>query len=241
MENADKDLKDIEDELRALAAADRPPRAQDAALLARLAEKADSACHRCSLRPWYRSPVLWRGAAALVLLAAIPFIWQSLYPAGVRGGVAVAAPVKEPQAAMLEITAEPQLVAVADIGPAALPVAPNAIAVAEPMPVPESAMCETAVAVYSGGAEAGCDMEAECDDAATPTAPALAVNSVCGVGESAWDKAMPTARACSVPTPQAPPTRACGAVKAKRAARPRSIADKLKTYAAALQRAAAAP
>lgn len=241
MENADNDLKDIEDELRALAAADRTPRAQDAALLARLAEKADCAYHRRSLRPWYRSPMLWRGAAALVLLALIPFIWQSLHPVEGRGGVAVAASVKAAQDATLEITAEPQVVAVADMGPAALPVAPAAIAVAEPRPVPESATYETAIAVYSGGAETACDTEAECDDTATPTAPALAINSVHGVGASTWDKAMPTARVRSVPTPQAAPTRACGVAKAKRAARPRSIADKLKKYAAALQRAAAAP
>ena len=224
MENADNDLKDIEDELRALAAADRTPRAQDAALLARLAEKADCAYHRRSLRPWYRSPMLWRGAAALVLLALIPFIWQSLHPVEGRGGVAVAAPVKAAQAATLEITAEPQVVAVA-----------------EPRPVPESATYETAIAVYSGGAETACDTEAECDDTATPTTPALAINSVHGVEASMWDKAMPTACVRSVPTPQAAPTRACGVAKAKRAARPRSIADKLKKYDAALQRAAAAP
>ena len=218
MENADNDLKDIEDELRALAAADRTPRAQDAALLARLAEKADCAYHRRSLRPWYRSPMVWRGAAALV-----------------------PAPVKAAQDATLEITAEPQVVAVADMGPAALPVAPAAIAVAEPRPVPESATYETAIAVYSGGAETACDTESECDDTAAPTTPALAINSVHGVEASMWDKAMPTACVRSVPTPQAAPTRACGVAKAKRAARPRSIADKLKKYAAALQRAAAAP
>lgn len=240
MENADKDLKDIEDALRALAAADRTPRAQDAALLARLVEKADCAYLRRSLRSWYRSPMLWRSVAALVLLAAIPFIWQSLHPVEERGGVAVAAPVKVARAATLEIASEPQAVVLVDNAPIPETAAmPACLAVQEPTPVPETVAHETAIAVYSGGQEAGCSLHEDAEEAVEAPATAIAVNSVCGTGADSWDRAMPATLTSSVPGPQAAPLRAAG--KAKRAARPRSIAGKLKIYAAALKRAATAP
>lgn len=79
MEDADKELQKVEEMLRALAAEDLAEPAQDATLLARLREKADAACRRHRLRPWYRSRILWRSAAVLLLLAAIPALWSWWY------------------------------------------------------------------------------------------------------------------------------------------------------------------
>lgn len=89
MENADKDLTEIENQLRALAAADHAARPEDAALLARLCEKADAACGHRPLRPWYRSPMLWRSAAALALLAALPSLWVMMQPGTEQARVVV--------------------------------------------------------------------------------------------------------------------------------------------------------
>lgn len=71
MENAEDHLSDIETQLRALAAADAAPRAEDAALLARLMAKADAAAAAATPTPWYRRATLWRTIAACVPLALV--------------------------------------------------------------------------------------------------------------------------------------------------------------------------
>lgn len=68
MENAEDQLTDIETQLRALAAVDATPRAEDAALLERLMAKADAAA---APAPWYRRAALWRKVAVCVPLALV--------------------------------------------------------------------------------------------------------------------------------------------------------------------------
>lgn len=71
MENAEDHLSDIETQLRALAAADAAPRAEDAALLERLMAKADAAAAAATRKPWYRSAGFWRGCAACIPIALV--------------------------------------------------------------------------------------------------------------------------------------------------------------------------
>lgn len=71
MENAEDQLTDIETQLRALAAVDAPPRAEDAALLERLMAKADAAAAAAAPAPWYRRAALWRKVAVCVPLALV--------------------------------------------------------------------------------------------------------------------------------------------------------------------------
>lgn len=71
MENAEDQLTDIETQLRALAAVDATPRAEDAALLERLMAKADAAAAAAAPAPWYRRAALWRKVAVCVPLALV--------------------------------------------------------------------------------------------------------------------------------------------------------------------------
>ena len=71
METAEDQFSDIETQLRALAAADATPRAEDAALLERLMAKADAAAATATPTPWYRRAALWRKMAACVPLALV--------------------------------------------------------------------------------------------------------------------------------------------------------------------------
>ena len=250
MEHADKELKELEDMLRALAAEDRAGHAEDAALLTRLCDAADTACRRERLRPWYRSHMVWRSAAALALLVALPSLWVWLQPHGERNAVAVAAPVPDTKAvsvagaqavcvavcgedehaaAMATLTpesvAEPAAVAVVDCGVDALPL-PQA---EEPAAVLTTH--ETAVAVYSGGIDSDCE-EAAAEDTWAAANNAMAVND-CHVAE----RSVSAVRNRSVMNRKAKR----GANPAIKAAPPRRIADKLKAYAEALQRAATQP
>lgn len=253
MEHADKELKELEDMLRALAAQDRAGHAEDAALLARLCSTADTACRRARLRPWYRSPMVWRSAAALALLVALPSLWVWLQPHGEQRAVAVAAPVADTAA---ELAAATPAVCVAACG-SEQPVAPAAMATLTPESVAETAAVavvaecgpdalplpqvqepvavltthETAVAVYSGGADAACDAEAA-EDTWAVADTALAVNH-----SRMAERSMPAKLNRSVAGRKA--KRAVRAVNG--AAPPRRIADKLKTYAEALQRATEQP
>lgn len=119
MEDADKELRKIENLLRTLAAEDAAGRAQDAELLARLCDKADAACRRASRRPWYRSRTLWRSAAALAVLAVVPVFWPwGQAPEMPKQEARVATVVEqptEPVAVLVEecICMEPEAVAVA--------------------------------------------------------------------------------------------------------------------------------
>lgn len=119
MEDADKELLDIENMLRTLAAEDAAGREQDAELLARLCDKADAACRRASRRPWYRSRTLWRSAAALAVLAVVPVLWPwGQAPEMPKQEARVATVVEqptEPVAVLVEecICMEPEAVAVA--------------------------------------------------------------------------------------------------------------------------------
>ena len=263
MEDADKELKEIEDMLRALAAEDRAGRAEDAALLARLCHTADSACRHPGLRPWYRSPMLWRSAAVLALLVALPSLWVWLQAPAERNSVARHATVAAdtvtlaaettaesaavraagqvpPAVAVVtlapEMVAESAAVAVVDCGPPTVctlpqPAAiPTAVAMVDEECIEEPATHGTAIAVYSGGADA--DYEAEESEAEWGVgADALAVNHAAMAGRSAPAKLKRSAA----------PMMQSHRAKAKKAARPRSITDKLKTYAEALHRATAQP
>lgn len=71
MENAEDQLTDIETQLRALAAVDATPSAEDAALLERLMAKADAAAAAAAPAPWYRRAALWRKVAVCVPLALV--------------------------------------------------------------------------------------------------------------------------------------------------------------------------
>lgn len=119
MEDADKELLDIENMLRTLAAEDAAGRAQDAELLARLCHKADAACRRATKRPWYCSRTLWRSAAALAVLAVVPVLWPWLQaPENQKEAARVVTVVEqptEPVAVLAEecICMEPEAVAVA--------------------------------------------------------------------------------------------------------------------------------
>lgn len=125
MENADKDLTEIENQLRALAAADHAARPEDAELLARLCEKADAACGHRPLRPWYRSPLLWRGAAALALLAALPSLWVMMQPGAEQARVVVTKQESSPMPCAIAVAESPPEF---DALPAAGGSAPTAIA-----------------------------------------------------------------------------------------------------------------
>lgn len=116
MEDADKELRKIENMLRTLAAEDAAGRAQDAELLARLCDKADAACRRASRRPWYRSRTLWRSAAALAVLAVVPVFWPwGQAPEMPKQEARVATVVEQPAAILEEecICMEPEAVAIA--------------------------------------------------------------------------------------------------------------------------------
>lgn len=116
MEDADKELRKIENLLRTLAAEDAAGRAQDAELLARLCDKADAACRRASRRPWYRSRTLWRSAAALAVLAVVPVFWPwGQAPEMPKQEARVATVVEQPAAILAEecICMEPEAVAIA--------------------------------------------------------------------------------------------------------------------------------
>lgn len=77
MENAEQDLKELETELRMLAKQELCRREEDAALLARLMERADAVCRARSARPWYRHRAVWGSAAAIAIFAVLPIlIWS---------------------------------------------------------------------------------------------------------------------------------------------------------------------
>ena len=246
MEHADKELKELEDMLRALAAEDRAGHAEDAALLTRLCDAADTACRRDRLRPWYRSPMVWRSAAALALLVALPSLWVWLQPHGERNAVAVAAPVPdtkaEPGAGVVAVCVaacgeDDYAAAMATLTPESV-AEPAAVAVVDALPQPQAeepaavlTTHETAVAVYSGGIDSDCE-EAAAEDTWAAANNAMAVND-CHVPE----RSVPAMRNRSVMNRKAKR----GANPAIKAAPPRRIADKLKAYAEALQRAAAQP
>ncbi|MBR5214283.1 MAG: hypothetical protein IKV92_08495 [Akkermansia sp.] len=263
MEDADKELKEIETMLRALAAEDRAGHPQDAAMLARLTDKADAVCSRSTLRPWYRSPILWRSAAALVLLAMVPVLWQGLQEPVSRGPLVHTSPVAQAVVPQLEpvtvcgtgegesealVISMPESVsalmsgatvasvaAVAESRPDNLPtLSPAAVAVVDNAGTVEMVTHETAVAVYSGGAEAECEAEDAEESAWVLPNAAMAQN----IAPDA-ERCMPSANMRSAAHPLMKAARGKG--KARNAPAVRSVADKLKTYAAALRRAVDLP
>ena len=78
MEEAEQELKELEAELRSLAAHELRPREEDAALLARLMEQADAACRPRAAKPWYSRYSTW-GASAAVACLAVLFILKYLF------------------------------------------------------------------------------------------------------------------------------------------------------------------
>ena len=262
MEDADKELKEIETMLRALAAEDRAGHPQDAAMLARLTDKADAVCSRGTLRPWYRSPILWRSAAALVLLAMVPVLWQGLQEPASRGSLAHTVPVGQggvnqpepvavcgadsdevgvlaasiPDAALLmPEAAVASVAAVAESGPDNLPtLSPAAVALVDNAETVDMVTHETAVAVYSGGAETDCEAE-DAEESAWGLPNAAMAQNIAPDAE----RCMPSANMRSAAHPLMKAARGKG--KARNAPAVRSVADKLKTYAAALRRAVDLP
>lgn len=263
MEDADKELKEIETMLRALAAEDRAGHPQDAAMLARLTDKADAVCSRSTLRPWYRSPILWRSAAALVLLAMVPVLWQGLQEPVSRDPLVHTSPVAQAVVPQLEpvtvcgtgegesealVISMPESVsalmsgatvasvaAVAESRPDNLPtLSPAAVAVVDNAGTVEMVTHETAVAVYSGGAETDCEAE-DAEESAWGLPNAAMAQNIAPDAE----RCMPSANMRSAAHPLMKAARGKG--KARNAPAVRSVADKLKTYAAALRRAVDLP
>lgn len=78
MEEAEQELKELEAELRSLAAHELRPREEDAALLARLMERADAACCPRAAIPWYRRYSTW-GASAAVACIAVLFVYAQVW------------------------------------------------------------------------------------------------------------------------------------------------------------------
>lgn len=159
MDNMNRELSAIEQELQALAAQGRVPRADDAALLERLVQRADALCAAPrSARPWYRSPA-WRCAAALVLLAVPGTLWwfasspQAASPSGIltkQASRAIAVQeLPTPCAAEPTALAGEMVCGLPECAPEHAP----AVAAIDLLdePVSESAI---AVATYSGGTNA---------------------------------------------------------------------------------------
>lgn len=230
MENADEDLTKIEDELRALAAADRASRPEDAALLARLCERADAACEPRTLRPWYRSPMMWRSAAALALLAALPALWQFAVQPDSRHSAITKAELQSESAPMLATAAMPMVDALPEAG-GGVPEfatqletesAPMAVAaLTEEMSQESVPACEAAVAVCCGGANTNA---ADAGLAVPQTAPtAMAVN-------------MPSRFAMHDRCAPAVPKSKERVQKASKRVAPRSVQERLKYYATALKK-----
>lgn len=153
MEEAEQELKELEAELRSLAAHELRPREEDAALLARLMERADAACCPRAAKPWYSRYSTW-GASAAVACLAVLFIfaqaWYSTEP--------VVSALQEGTSIPRQHKSEPCSLVAVDSIPAQIQELPQMPLVAGGAPAPApvavyhhvrsgSAPCETAVAV----------------------------------------------------------------------------------------------
>lgn len=159
MDDMNRDLSAIEQELQALAAQGRKPQADDAALLERLARRADAICEPRRTKPWYRSPA-WRCAAVLALLAVPSALWwfdgetqAVVRSAGLKKADVATQAAPPPQMAPTAALAAEMMCGV----PECLPEHAPAIAA---LGMVDEAITDSAVAIatYSGGMDAALPM-----------------------------------------------------------------------------------
>lgn len=137
MEEAEQELKELEAELRSFAAHELRPREADAALLARLMQRADAACRPRAVKPWYSRYSTW-GASAAVACLAVMFVfvqvWYSAEPFVEVSRTSEAPPQQQSSAphaftAVDSIPAQiqelPQMPMVAEIAAEPVPIAVN--------------------------------------------------------------------------------------------------------------------
>lgn len=256
MEDADKELRKIENMLRTLAAEDAAGRAQDAELLARLCDKADAACRLAPRRPWYGSRTLWRSAAALAVLAVVPVLWPwGQAPETPKEEARVATVVEQPAAILAEecICMEPDAVAInideTAEEPAADEIPPwlleenaeHALAVTDavytgnPRPVPQSAL---AVNEFDEEAEWGADAEELGSGLGSPL-----VSGICGDAEDAV-AVLPAVnrsnKSAAIPHKSKRALNGrCASPSPRARVAPSGIAERLRTYGAAILKYAA--
>lgn len=209
MDDMNRDLSAIEQELQALAAQGRKPQADDAALLERLARRADAICEPRRAKPWYRSPA-WRCAAVLALLAVPGTLWwfasspQAASPSGVLTKQASRAIAVQELPTLC--AAEPTALA-GEMGcgmPECAPEHAPAVAAIDLLdePVSESAM---AVATYSGGTNAAHTMPQHVTLQTSAAGICLAAEDTEEDAEDSW--AQPNAMAVNAPMDRALPSR----------------------------------